>query len=296
MTVSEFSDLVTSDKPRKLEPAPGGKSGALLATYEGGVKAIVKVSKDKLPSGHRKQRGIRAELHPTREVAFYRASQLLAELRGAGEGDDGLVPETVLTTKAVPGVVSSAQLFIPARHLDEVVPELEDLDDPSWGAFLAEACARVPKVFWKRLLVLDILAGSRDRHANNVGLRMRVVDDQPIYRAVAWDNAVSFGETFDRYHNVFHKHLFRRSVSLGDEWRALDKLTRADLRYALGGLLGPDELEHGFLRTRFFGDYPYRLPWKVCSKGHDDPHEFPDYETYFCPRADSPLHMSRVVA
>lgn len=293
--MSEFSGLVTSDKPRKLEPAPGGKSGALLATYEGGVKAIVKVTKDKLPRGQRRQRGIPAELHPTREVAFYRASRLLAELRGT-EDDEDIVPETVLTTKAVPGVLSSAQLFVPAQHLDELVPELKDLDDPSWGAFLAEACLRVPKVFWKRLLVLDVLGGVRDRHANNVGLRMRATDDELVYRVVAWDNAVSFGKTFDRYHNVFHKHLFRRAVNLGDEWRALDKLTRADLRYALGGLLGPDELEHGFLRTRFFGDYPYRLPWKVCSKGHDDPHDFPDYEAYFYPRTEAPLHMSRVAA
>lgn len=294
--MSEFTVLVTREKPLKLEPAPGGKSGALLATYEGGVKAIVKARKDRLPSGHRRQRGIPAELHPAHEVAFYRAALLFAELRDAGGGDDCLVPETALTTKAVPGAVASAQLFVPARHLEEVVPELEDLDAPEWGAHLAEACLRVPKVFWKRLLALDILGGVRDRHANNVGLRVRVTDDQPVYRAVAWDNAVSFGQTFDRYHNVFHKHLFRRSVDLGEEWRPLDRLTRADLRYALGGLLTPDELEHGFLRTRFFGDYPYRLPWKVCSKGHDDPHDFPDYRAYFYPSIDSPLHMSRVAA
>lgn len=293
--MSEFSDIARREKPVKLEPAPGGKSGALLATYEGGVKAIVKATKDKLPSGHRRQRGIPAVLHPTREVAFYRAAQLLAELRGAGSGDD-LVPETVMTTKAVPGVAASAQLFIPASHIDELSPELKDLDDPKWGVHLAAACLRVPKVFWKRLLIADILGGVRDRHANNVGFRMRVEHDQPTYRAVAWDNAVTFGKTFDRYHNVFHKHIFRRSVDLGEEWRPLDRLTRADLRHALGDLVGPDDLEHAFLRTRFFGDYPYRLPWKVCSDGHDDPHEFPDYERYFCHRIDSPLHMSRVAA
>jgi len=79
--VSDFSDIARREKPLKLEPAPGGKSGALLATYEGGVRAIVKATKDRLPSGHRRQRGIPAALHPTREVAFYRAAQLLAELR-----------------------------------------------------------------------------------------------------------------------------------------------------------------------------------------------------------------------
>ncbi len=293
--MSEFADLVTSEKPRKLEPAPGGKSGAMLATYEGGVRAVVKSAKDRLPSGHRRQRGIPAALHPTREVAFYLASLLCDELGGHG-GDDPIVPETVITEKAVPGLASSAQLFVPARHLEDLRPELKDVEAPGWGRDLADACTVVPKVFWKRLLLVDILGGVRDRHANNVGLRMRVMDDRPVYRIVAWDNAVSFGKTFDRYHNVFHKHIFRRSVDLGAEWKTFDRLTRADLRYALGEYLEPEAIEHAFLRTRFFGDYPYRLPWKVCSRDHDDPHDFPSYETYFAPVVDAPLHMSRVVA
>lgn len=293
--MSEFSDLVTRERPRHLEDAPGGKSGALIATYEGGVKAVVKAAKEKLPSGHRRQRGIPVVLHPRREVAFYRSALLFDELRG-GSGGDELVPETVLTSKAVPGVESSAQLYIPARHFEELRPDLKGLEAPAWGRALAEACLAIPKVFWKRLLGLDIFGGARDRHANNVGVRFRVRDDQPACRPVAWDNAATFGKTFDRYHNVFHKHIFRRSVDLGDEWRPLDRLTRADVRYALDDLLTPEEMEHAFLRTRFFGDYPYRLPWKVCSKGVDDPHGFPDYEAYFSPRVDSPLHMSRVAA
>lgn len=292
--MSEFADLVTTQKPKKLERAPGGKSGALLATYEGGVRAVVKAAKDKLPSGHRKQRGIPASLHPTREVAFYRAAVLCRELSGAR--DDLIVPETVMTSKALPGLAASAQLFVPAHHLDEVEPDLKDLDSARWGAILAETSLLVPKVFWKRLLTLDILGGVRDRHANNVGYRVRVVDDQPTYRIVAWDNAVSFGQTFERYHNVFHKHIFRRSVDLGDEWSVFDRMTRADLRYSLGEFLSKDDIEHAFLRTRFFGDYPYRLPWKVCSKGHDDPHDFPDYRDYFSPAVEGPLHMSRVAA
>lgn len=286
--MSEFSDLVRLEKPLSVGRAPGGKSGALLATYEGGVKAIVKVAKSKLPSGHRAQRGIPVELHPTREVAFYSAALAL--------GYDDLVPETVLTKKAVPGATSSAQLFVPASHLDDVVPELRDLDDPKWGRHLVRACSRVPDVFWKRLLLLDILGGVRDRHANNVGLRMSVEDDVPVYKNVAWDNAVSFGRTFDRYHNVFHKHIFRKSVDLGDEWGVIDRLTRADLRYSLGDYLQPDEIEHAFLRLCFFRDFPYRLPWKVCSDGNDDPHEFPDHMRYFTPTAEGPLHMRYVAA
>ena len=286
--MSAFTDLVTKGKPRKLEKASGGKSGALLATYENGVKAIVKVAKSKLPSGHRRQRGIPAELHPTREVAFYRAAELL------GYGD--LVPETTLTTKAVPGQVASAQLFVPAHHLDELQPRLKDVSDKHWGSLLAETCMVVPRKFWKNLLAVDILGGVRDRHANNVGFLMRSENDRPIYRIIAWDNAVSFGKAFDRYHNVFHKYLFRRSVDLGETWSSLDRLTRADLRDALGDYLLPDEIESAFMRVRFFIDYPYRLPWKVCSKGNDGPHDFPSYKTYFDPIVERPLHLLRVPA
>lgn len=284
--MSEFSDLVTKEKPKKLDRAPGGKSGALLATYENGVRAIIKATKDKLPSGHRKQRGIPAQLHPTREVTFYRAAQLL--------GSADIIPETVLTVKAVPGVVSSAQVFIPAYHLSKLAPKLKDIDDPGWGSLLADTCLVVPKTFWKRLLAVDIVGGVRDRHANNVGLVMHVVDDKPAYRIAAWDNAVSFGKTFERYHNVFHKYIFRRSVDFDEAWYALDKLNISEMRDAFGEYLQPDELYHAYLRARFFIDFPYRLPWKVCSKGNDGPHDFPDYRTYFDPVVETPLHLVRI--
>lgn len=284
--MSEFSDMVRSEEPKKLGRAPGGKSGALLATYDNGVRAIVKVSKSRLPSGNHRQRGIPVSLHPVREAAFYRAAKML------GYGD--LVPETVLTSKAVPGRISSAQLFVPAHHLHELQPGLKNVDAPDWGDTLAEACLAVPKKFWKNLLALDILGGVRDRHANNVGLLMHEEDDRPVYRIIAWDNAVSFGKGFALYHNVFHKYLFRQSVDLGDTWKALDALTRSDLKASLGDYLKPSDIEDAYLRVRFFIDYPYRLPWKVCSKGDDSPHGFPKYETYFDPVVERPLHLPRV--
>jgi len=286
--VSEFADLVLNEKPQKLEKAPGGKSGALLATYEGGVKAIVKVMKSKLPSGHHRQRGIPADRHPLNEVAYYLATKMF--------GYDHLVPETLLTKKAVPGRVASAQLFMPAHHLNEIQPKLKEVNDPKWGATLTETCTVVPKQFWRELLACDILAGVRDRHANNVGFLLRSENDRPLYRIVAWDNAVSFGKTFARYHNVFHKYLFRRSVDLGDVWTKLDQLTVPDLRASLGEYLQPVDLEHAYMRVRFFVDFPYRLPWKVCSKGNDNPHDFPTYKSYFDPVVERPLHLLRISA
>lgn len=284
--MSEFSDLVTKERPRKLEDAPGGKSGALLATYEGGLRAIVKVQKSELPSGHKRQRGIPAKVHPLHEVAFYRAAELL--------GYEDIVPETVLTRKAVPGHLSSAQMFIPAHQLGDLQPALKKTDAPHWGEILAETCLAVPKVFWKQLLALDVLAGVRDRHANNVGFVVKLEGDRPTYRIVAWDNAVTFGKAFDRYHNVFHKYLFRRSVDLGSVWKSFDNLTPAALTDAVGAYLQPSEIRDAYLRTRFFLDFPYRLPWRVCSKDHDSPHDFPDYKSYFDPYVERPLHLLQV--
>ena len=286
--MTEFSRLVTKEPPLKLSHAPGGKSGALLATYENGMRAIIKVAKSKLPSGHSKQRGIPAELHPTREVAFYRAAKLL------GYGD--LVPETVLTTKACSGRLASAQLFIPAHHLNELQPKLKNTDDKKWGALLAETCMVVPKQFWKNLLAVDILGGVRDRHANNVGLLVRSQDDRPTYRVVAWDNAVSFGKAFDRYHNVFHKFLLRRSFDFAGTWGSIERLQRGELRDSLGEFLRPVEIEDAYLRVQFFLDFPYRLPFRVCSDGNDSPHAFPDYQRYFRPTTERPLHLLHVAA
>ena len=286
--MTAFADLATKETPVSLKAAPGGKSGALLATYEDGTRAIVKAMKERMPSGHLKQRGIAAILHPTREVAFYRAAEMF--------GYQDVVPETVLTIKAVPGVVSSAQLFMPAHHLDEIQPALEDVDAPDWGDLLAQTCLVVPKKFWKHLLALDVLAGVRDRHANNVGILVKSDGERAVHRIVAWDNAVSFGKAFDRYHNVFHKYLFRRSVDLGDVWKKLDSLTLSEVRDAVGEYLTPDEVTDAYMRVRFFVDYPYRLPWRVCSKGHDSPHDFPEYRTYFYPTVERPLHLLRVAA
>lgn len=285
--MTRFSSIVTHEKPQKLEPAPGGKSGALLATYEGGVRAIIKQAKEKLPSGHSKQRGIPVSTHPFREAAFRRAADLI--------GCSDLVPETVLTMKAVPGI-ASAQLFVPAHHLNELQPKLKDVSDKRWGSLLAKTCEVVPADTWRKLLVLDILGGVRDRHVNNVGVIMRSEGGRPVYQAVAWDNAVSFGKTFDLYHNVFHKFLFRRSVDLGGAWKIVDKITKSDLHYALDEFLPRDFVDDAFKRVSFFRDFPYRLPFKVCSKGEDSPNEFPTYAHYFNPVVARPLHLVHVQA
>lgn len=283
-----FREVVTTQQPVSMKPIGSGKSGALLATFRHGIRAVVKVSKDRLPNGHLRQRGIAVETHPQREVAFYRLAHAL--------GYSEIVPETVLSLSISPQHVASAQQFIQAHHLRELEPALKDVHSSTWMETLAQTTRVVPKRYWKQLLVLDFIAGSRDRHANNVGMRIEFDHDRPLYRLVAWDNAVCFGETFDRYHNVFHKTLFRRSVDLSDCWSAVDKVTPAFLDSLLGDLLTPVEIQHAALRAQFMREYPHRLPWKVCSKGHDSPHEFPHYRDYFESPTDRPMHLARISA
>lgn len=268
---SAFHKLITENEPTEVKPLSKGKSGALIATYRNGVKAVIKRAKRRMPSGKKTQRDLSVKSQPFREVAFYELNKLL--------GFD-LVPETVLTVYK--GKTASAQLFIPAVTLVDLEPKLQKgPGSTGWRSHVIETCKTVPKKFWRQLLTLDIIGGARDRHTNNVGIQMRIKDDQPIFRLIAWDNATTFGKTFYRYHNVFHKLLFRKSVLFDDMWPVLHQVTHDDLMGTLSPYLSTDEVDHAYKRMRFFLDYPYRLPWKVCSLGHDSSNEFPPYTDYF---------------
>lgn len=249
--------------------------GALVAEYADGTRALLKPRRERSPSGKLRQRGLRVSTAPEREVAFYRVAKMV--------GYDDLVPETVLTTAALDGVPCSAQQYVTAYHLKRLCPRLKDTQDERWGDWLARASLVVPKKYWRRLLLLDVLAGSRDRHANNVGVTATLSGERMVYRLVAWDNAASFGKTFDRYHNVFHKFIFRKAVDWDEVWPVAERVTRDGLTAAIGDLLSPEEVEHAYLRVQFFLSFPYRLPWRVCSDGKDGANEFPRYSDWFTP-------------
>ena len=280
--MTPFARLVTQEKPTSVERLKMGRTGALLATYPNGFKAVIKPVKAALPNGKTSQRGIPVPTHPYREVAYYEMAKLMKL--------DRLVPETVLTDKVV-GVPSSAQQFMPAYHLRQLQPKLADTDRDDWAALLTETALRVPREQWRQLLALDIVAGVRDRHANNIGILMDIRDERVSYRVVAWDNAVSFGKTFDRYHNVFHKYLFRKTVNFDDQWPTWDNLTLAQLEAALSPYLSLTEIAHAFRRMEFFQQYPYRLPWRVVSQGNDSPKEFPSYQAFFAPLTKTPQDL-----
>lgn len=277
MHSTSFHKLVTTSDPVSVKKLKTGKSGALVATYQGGIKAILKLAKRKMPNGKKTQRDLTVRSQPNREVAFYELSKML--------GFDHLVPETVMTEYH--GRRASAQLFVPAVTLAELEPKLKDgVGQSDWRDLVKKTCTIVPKRYWRQLLALDIIGGARDRHTNNVGLQLRMSDVgqpgiQPVFRLIAWDNATTFGQTFTKYHNVFHKLLFRKSVMFDDVWHILNKTSHEDLYKTLSPYIDDIEVDHAYMRMRFFLDYPYRLPWKVCSLGNDDSNAFPSYAEYF---------------
>jgi len=282
---SAFAKIVTETKPVSVKPLKKGISGALLATYRGGLRAVLKLAKEKLPNGNKRQRGLPVITQPQREVAFYELAVYL------GKDYEALVPETVLTHYN--GTVASAQLYLPgAMNLHDINPKLVDLRGSNrWRDELKATALKVPKPFWRKLLALDILAGARDRHAHNVGVTMHLKDNKPTFRLHAWDNACTFGLTFKRYHNVFHKYIFRDYVNFDDVWPVWDTITLDGLTGAIGPYLEPAEVTDTFLRCQFFQDYPYRLPWRVVSEGKDRSRDFPDYAAYFKPVLEQPQHL-----
>lgn len=273
--MTPFAKLVRQQKPTKLERAEGGKSGALVATYKSGVKAVIKLVKAKSPDGKTYQREIALATHPYREVAFYELAKIL-------EWQD-LVPETVLIE--LDGVPASAQVFMPAMKLSKIDPKLKtEEDEETWRRRLVHVCHMAQRSSWTRLVLLDLIAGQRDRHLNNVGVMLHFGQQRPTLKVVAWDNAVTFGLTFRYYHNVFHKFLFADSFNLAPYWARLENVKRADLEVlARRELLHDDEVEHAYQRLQFLLEYPYRLPFSILSRGRSRSKEFPAYRRFFMP-------------
>lgn len=281
---SVFEHMVRETSVQKLQLLNEGKVGAYLASYRGGL-AVMKLAVDRTPKkGKRGAYGIPARLMPRREVAFYRLAQLL--------GFESVVPETVLTTyrgKATEDlpVQASAQRYVHAMKLGEVDKRLVTTEDyEEWIVCFRETMRKFPREDLQKLTLLDVIACSRDRHANNYGVVLELTDDKARYRLIGWDNAASFGGTFRRYHNVVHKLVFRHSFDLEPYFDKLHSIRRREFEDALMVLDDHTAVQHAWLRLQFILEYPHRLPWHVLSEGHDDPDTFPTYEDYFTPVVD----------
>lgn len=269
MGPADFAKRVTSKPPAETSPIAGSKNGALAAVWDDGTKAVVKLGRPSFQDGRRSQRGFPASSVPRREVAFWK----LAEVFGA----EDLVPETVLFSHQ--GLVASAQAWAPGEHLDDLSEDLRSAEsDEDWARALVTACSVVPEEAWVRLALLDVVAGQRDRHSNQAGVVLSFSKPPSL---VVWDNAATFGTTFEGYHQVFHRHLFRDRFPTGRAWEKVASTKDDDVRSALSGLVSEEEIRHACLRRQFVEDFAYRLPWEVFSKGATRRQLFPRYEGHF---------------
>lgn len=263
-------------KPTSVKMLAEGQVGARLVTYPNGLQAIMKIASAKTTKrGTGEQKGIPTETMPKREVAFYRLSKLL--------GWD-VVPETVLHD--FHGFPASFQQYITSAKLYDVEPRLRNpgKNKDAWVIALRETLRdKVPFEDTLRLTMLDFLAGARDRHAANYGVRLDVTNGKARWRLVGWDNGCTFGLTQARYKCVAHKYLFRDAIDLQPVWDALRAVRRPELQSALIDLIGSEAVDHVWLRLQFVLAFPHRMPWRTLSQGHDESDAFPSYAEFFKP-------------
>ncbi len=282
MSDSVFKHMVTKTEPLKVELIEDGRVGAFKATYRTGL-AVMKLATPKTPrSNKRAAYGIAAETMPYREVAFYELAKLLSM--------EDVVPETVLISYK--GVPASAQLYLHAMHAEDVDKRLkDDSDEDAWVVAFRETLRAVPKSDLVKLTLLDFLACSRDRHANNYGLVMQPTSGKEKLRLRGWDNSATFGSGFDRYSSAIHKAVLRHSFDLSPYWGKLASVRKDVIIPRLSTLIGDVGAEHAWLRLQFVLEYPHRMPWAVFSRGSDDAEDLPSYSNFFpsmCPKRQVP--------
>jgi len=274
--MTQLETIVKRMKPVSIKMIAEGNVGARLVTYPNGAQVVMKICSSVTTKNQRTtQRGLPTETEPKREVAFYRLCKLL--------GWD-IVPETVLGEFA--GFPASFQQYMTAAKLYDVEPRLRNpgKNRVAWQIALRETLRdKVPFEDTLRLTVLDFLAGSRDRHAANYGVRLDVSANKARWRLIGWDNGCSFGLTQALYKCVAHKWVFRYAFDLSTVWDDLRRIRRSELASALSGLIDDEAIDHVWHRVQFVLTFPHRMPWKTLSQGHDDGDSFPSYAEWFKP-------------
>lgn len=271
---TSFETAVQKGPPDKVEHMPEGRFGALKAVY-GREIAILK---PKLYS-NALFRGVPKDSYQRREVAFYRLDRALRL---------GLVPETLLTTHK--DAEASAQQFIHGAVLPtDVVRHLWLKHAPDRELRIAKFLAQVPKASLQKLVVLDLVANSGDRHGKNF-----MVDHNRQLWAV--DNGISFGKAFLYYRNVVHRYGFLNSFDLmPSHIVALKSLSLAYLTDLLGDLLDTAEIYYTFWRAQFVLEHGSDLSYKTLSQGRLGKNGFPTYFGWFrgkmLPEATGSVHV-----
>lgn len=278
MVMADFYKTVESDDAFvKVKDLPGN-NGAQLCRYQNGLQVVVKVIDAKTLTGKTTQRGLPVIDGGRHSLAYRRLAEMF--------GWEYLVPKIVL--KTIKGKQTSIQQYVTAlscRDLDDALVEGADVAKKLWIKRLLHVTDLVSREEWLKLCLLDMLACSRDRHINNVGFRMSGTNEngEATYGLVAWDNDASFGLTFERYYCVFHKYIFpkRMPIFLRDHIDMFSELEYGFFVEKLTEYLTTDEIRDVWLRMQWVVRYPYKMPYKVMSKGAKRPTEFPSYGSFF---------------
>jgi len=259
--MTEFERTIRKLKPRTVKKIGEGRFGARVAVYDNGYKALIKV-----PLNGRTFRFLDTSPAHKREEAFYRLGELYFP---------GVVPETYATI--MDGFPVSAQMYVPGFHPRQYDDELFDTERADFnGNFKRVLYGAAPRDKWKRLVVLDVIGNSRDRHGKNVLIRPH----NPV-KLVAIDNGFSLGRTFRGYRNVFHKHLYYGHFHAPAALKDLEFLDLKDIVDAIVPLVDKEHAEHVMRRIEWVLEYPHRLPFRVFSKGAKKSIDFPPYSAYF---------------
>lgn len=234
-----------------------GKFGAQMATFPNGVKAIVKAQVfDNSPF-----RGIPRDSMHEREVMAYRFDR---DVLGFN-----IVPETYMTRVGVKK--ASTQEFVNGLAAAQIVPKVfnKSLDD--WKERVAKLAALVPQDEVQKLVAMDLVIGSRDRHAKNA------IFNLDIGKCWAIDNGASFGKNLALYRNVFHKYFYLKNFSLSDDIaKALANVTPQACDDVLIWL-DKRERDAVYARAQLVLDKANKLDFYTLSKGHLNNNEFPSY-------------------
>lgn len=275
--LNDFFVTVSQNRvPERVIKTLPGKTGATLRQYADGLRVVVKQVDTK---STKKQRGISVKNSGRHAVAFYKLAKLL--------GWDNLLPK--ITRKYEDGSEYAIQQYVSAVSCGDIDPDLAEgvrVDKRLWVNKLRKVCSVVPDETWLKVILLDILACSRDRHINNIGFVTTGTvntSGRADISLVAWDNAVTFGLYFTKYKQVFHKYLFADSVPLCVKpyLDMLNTLTLDAFMDTLGDDLTQTEIVDLYLRMQFILRYPHKLPYTLFSEGAVSSDMFPSRKSYF---------------
>lgn len=259
--MSHFHDTAMKLRAR-TKPAGDGRFGAQIATFENGVKGLLKVQQ----STTKCFRGVPFSEFHKREVVAYRLDRDLLQFN--------VVPETLLIRWR--GREASLQKFVEGFQAKDLVPGVFDRKLQDWKYRVSQLAPMLNMEEVAKVVLLDMSINNVDRHGKNV-----IVDthNNDVY---AIDNAASFAPCYKWYKNIYHKYLFFRELEVPGDVRArLDGIRQQDIASVVGSLLSFKDVEYTYWRIRFIVDHSDRLAFARVSQGNFSNNEFPPYSGWF---------------